>query len=162
GCPGEMASGNCSDTTDIDPTTGRPIVTQPTAAIDRFAATVPGYQAVLLMEGANDIDHTNPNTTSPGLAGLTSMLSIANRIGLKPFLASIPPEVPTFTYGGINPQAVRNFNAQVRTLALTTQGVTLVDVEAAFGSSPAPFLSCDGLHPNSAGYQLIADTFFNI
>ena len=39
-------------------------------------------------------------------------------------------------------------------------GATLVDVYQAFGGSADPYIGQDGLHPNSSGYQTMAETFF--
>ena len=38
-----------------------------------------------------------------------------------------------------------------------TKGVPFVDMVAAFGSAFQPLLSPDGLHPNDAGYQRMAE-----
>jgi lysophospholipase L1-like esterase len=41
----------------------------------------------------------------------------------------------------------------------TSETVPFADVNAAFGSDAASLIGFDGLHPNPAGYQRIADTF---
>jgi lysophospholipase L1-like esterase len=53
---------------------------------------------------------------------------------------------------------VPTFNDQIRALA-TSEGVPLADVYQAFGSDAPTLIGFDGLHPNPAGYQRIADTF---
>jgi lysophospholipase L1-like esterase len=147
GCPGEQAGGVC-------PPTGQ-------KAVDRFRTLVTSgsYQAVLLMEGANDIN-PDPTVTTAGLTGLQTMIRLAKTSRVRPFLATIPPEIAGRFYK-VDPDAVRSFNARVRSLAVL-ESVTLVDVEVAFGASAGQLISCDGLHPNALGYQKIADTFFEI
>ena len=53
------------------------------------------------------------------------------------------------------------FNAEVRKLA-TNEGAILVDIFAAFGGEPGTLIGNDGLHPTEAGYQRIAETFFEV
>ncbi len=63
-------------------------------AFDRFTRVVINphiYQAVLLMEGANDINRLA--SPSGGINGLRAMIEAAKAAGLRPFLATIPPEI---------------------------------------------------------------------
>jgi len=46
----------------------------------------------------------------------------------------------------------------MRSIALS-EGVTLVDVYAAFGGDTMTLIDFDGLHPTPAGYERIAQTF---
>jgi lysophospholipase L1-like esterase len=115
------------------------------------------YDAVLLMEGANDVNAQTPNN---GITGLQQMLHLAKGGGVRPFLATIPPEIEG-RYYSLSSAAVRSFNNSVRSLA-AFENVTLVDVETAFGATPGNYISCDGLHPNAEGYRIIANSFFNV
>jgi lysophospholipase L1-like esterase len=50
-------------------------------------------------------------------------------------------------------------NARLASLAVET-GAVLVDIYAAFGDG-AGLIGPDGLHPTEAGYQKIAETFYD-
>jgi lysophospholipase L1-like esterase len=167
GCPGEAAgslpgSGSAPETADQDGCGP--------AAIDRFQTIVigGGYQAVLLMEGTNDIGAADREDGSPAaITELRAMVDAAKARGVRVFLATIPPEQSNpdpVPYDRSRPDdLVQGLNNMIRGLA-TSERVTLVDVYNAF---PPPslynlygLLSRDGLHPLPAGYQLIAETFF--
>jgi lysophospholipase L1-like esterase len=125
------------------------------------------YQSLLLMEGTNDIFYGDPagvnnavNGNPPGSSGLALMVSTARSRGLRVFLATVPPMVPGGARACGN-HLVVPLNNQIRALA-ASQGVTLVDVYAGMGSAFAQYIGPDGLHPNVAGYDNIATTFFNV
>ncbi|HEX7140652.1 MAG TPA: GDSL-type esterase/lipase family protein, partial [Vicinamibacterales bacterium] len=86
------------------------------------------------------------------------MVSTAKSQGLRVFLATVPPMVPGGSRACRNPLVVP-LNDRIRALA-ASQGVTLVDVYAGMGSAFAQYIGPDGLHPNVAGYDNIATTFF--
>jgi len=134
-------------------------------APQRFSATIltlpPSYETVLLMEGANDLCEQCNN--EPAIEGLRTMIRGATAHGIRPFLATIPPQVAG-RYYSLDPMLARAFNEQVRALAVQER-VTLVDVEGGFdktglGPSYGDYISCDGLHPTAPGYALIANIFF--
>ena len=151
GNPGEAAGDNTAN---------------PTAVV-RFIGLVGSraYQVVLILEGSNDIFYGDPNAEQPAIDGLRVMLRYAKSQSVRPYLATIPPMVapnprtscdPVCRGGGF--ALVNDLNDRIRTLA-TTEGVTLVDVNQAFGGNLA-LIGPDGLHPNANGYAKIADTFF--
>jgi len=115
------------------------------------------YKVLLLMEGVNDF----PNYQS-ALGAMRTMVEYGKRRGEIVYLATVPPENPnTNACGkrGGNWAYVDPYNSGLRSLA-SAEGVTLVDVNAAFGGDTTTLIDCDGLHPSPAGYQVIADTFF--
>ena len=115
------------------------------------------YQAVLIMEGSNDL-YGASNLTGT-VSGLRAMVANARNLGLRVYLATIPPIDPLGSRGRTyNSQLVPDLNDRIRSLA-ASEGATLVDVYQAFGGNLSS-MSFDGLHPNAAGYTLIANTFF--
>jgi lysophospholipase L1-like esterase len=51
-------------------------------------------------------------------------------------------------------------NVQIRALA-ASEGVVLVDANAAMAPQGAALIGGDGLHPTEQGYQVLAQTFFD-
>jgi lysophospholipase L1-like esterase len=131
-----------------------------TNTLSRFVSRTSGFDVVLLMEGANDL----PNASASSIAaGLGRMIDNARSRGVKPYLATIPPEnassqcIPGCrgSYAGLVPP----LDDQIRLLA-ASKGVPLVDVFQAFHGDVLTLIGPDGLHPSAAGYHVIADTFF--
>ncbi len=121
-----------------------------------------GYDSVLLLEGANDLADAvkDSKAYSAALANLRQMVRDARDRGLRVFLATLPPENPK-GFRGTGAALVNDFNAQIR-LMVQSEGISpVVDVAQAFGGDLS-LLSSDGLHPNQAGYQLMADTFYKV
>lgn len=126
----------------------------------RFSSLVGGgsYDAVLIMEGANDVSDRDDRAIAAAINSLRQMLRDARSRGVRPYLATIPPEVP----GGSRALAwnyVPPFNEQVRTLA-TSEGVTVVEVYQGLITDTNRFIGTDGLHLTEDGYARVADVFF--
>ena len=148
GCPGEAV-------TDTNPDT-----------FARFVALTSSgaYDAVLIMEGTNDLmdAHVSGDMSIPGRAGarLRLMVEDARSRNLRPFLATIPPMNKDGSRGShYGYELVADFNSSVRLIA-SAEGVPLVDVEQKFGGNLS-LLGADGVHPTADGYQAIADVFFD-
>jgi lysophospholipase L1-like esterase len=118
-----------------------------------------GYQAVLIMEGSNDVNLAVGDSVvrTNALANLRTIVRSARNAGLRTYLATIPPMVKRPGGRGVGADLVPGFNDSVRSIA-SSEGVTLVDVYEAFGGDSS-LLGADGLHPNASGYQRIADRF---
>ena len=119
------------------------------------------YQALLLMEGANDIADRDSRTMQRALDAVRSMVQIAKGRGLKVFLATLPPQNPNgcCPNRGLSATMVVPYDDGLRAIA-GSENVPLVDVYQAFGGDTTTLVDFDGLHPTAAGYQVIADTFF--
>ena len=119
------------------------------------------YEVILLMEGSNDIyggTGGNPLGIPPAIANLRRMIGVARNLNIPLFLATVPPMNPAGFRGALGYQTVPALNAEIGLLA-RSERVQLVDVFQAF-SGNLSLLSADGMHPNQAGYELIAQTFY--
>jgi lysophospholipase L1-like esterase len=133
------------------------------ATLVRFMALMSSrqYSVVLIMEGSNDIFYGDASEEPPAIDGLRRMISNAKGLGIRPYLATIPPMNPATCVPvcrGLAWSLVSGFNDNVRMLA-KTEGVDLVDVYLGFGGNLA-LIGPDGLHPAAEGYAKIADLFF--
>ena len=115
-------------------------------------------QAVLLMEGANDLVNFGDAGVDPAIAALGTMASHATARGLPVFLATLPPENPAGR-NGIAAGVVSSLNAKIASLA-TRQQLILVDVNAAFHGD-LTLIGADGLHPTDGGHEVIAQAFYD-
>jgi len=128
------------------------------------AAALPGVllkvnpQVLLLQEGANDVNQGN----SPAniAASLRSMIREARGRGIQPYVGTLLP----MRAGSCRGSAASNVppaNDQIRAM-VASEGVPLVDLYQAFGGVPGTLIGPDGLHPTEAGYQKMAETFFDV
>jgi lysophospholipase L1-like esterase len=115
-------------------------------------------EVVLLFEGVNDLAGGESSKISVVVNNLRTMIQTARGRGAQVFLATLLPEIP----GGRRTGAIALIvpaNDQIRALA-AGQGVPLVDLYQAFNGMERVLIGDDGLHPNPAGYEKIADVFF--
>jgi lysophospholipase L1-like esterase len=120
------------------------------------------YGALLLMEGANDVNLVpGDSCVLPKAFGVIKrMVDDAKSRGLAVVLATIPPSIPPGCCNrAVGHDVVPVYDAMLRALA-SDEHIPLADVYTAFGSDAPSLLGADGFHPNVSGYQRIADTFF--
>jgi len=120
----------------------------------------PAY--TLILYGTNDWNapECQDNPACHTVSNLRSIVQTTKSFRSLPFIATIPPTNPALTPAG-RIQWVADVNNLIRPMA-QQQGAFLVDVEKAFlsqGGDLSRFFS-DHVHPNDAGYSLIAQTFF--
>jgi lysophospholipase L1-like esterase len=127
--------------------------------VNRFSTVLSGHDVVLLMEGSNDVTDRDSRLLSTSIANLRQMLRTAKGRGLRPYLATIPPQNPNGFRGAFGAGLVPAFDDQVRSLA-ASENVPLVDVYQTLNADIGKFIGPDGLHPSIAGYAKIADLFF--
>jgi lysophospholipase L1-like esterase len=112
-------------------------------------------EVLLLLEGANDLNKVgNRDAISPTIGALEELIGEGTSRGVKVFVGTLPPQ----RTGAKSHFAefVEDFNADVRKMA-PEEGATLVDLFA--GMSIAD-VGEDGLHPTEAGYQRMAEIWF--
>ena len=121
------------------------------------------YQALLLMEGSNDI--FSQESIAPAVDNIRQMVRYAKNNGVRVYLATIPPQSTAIGSGPFCPARngglpyVPSYNTQLRNLA-ALEGVPLVDVYTALSTNLSLYIDCDGLHPTAAGYTRIAQEFY--
>jgi len=113
-------------------------------------------EAVLLMEGTNDLSLWREGGISRAADALEDMVNAARARGARVFLATLPPQREGGKGGGV--ELVRELNKAIRAVA-AEEGAVLVDVYAALVTDLDRYIGADGLHPTEAGYERIAETF---
>ena len=85
------------------------------------------------------------------------MIGEAQRRNIAVLLATLPPQNPAGSRGG-GADALPALNREIVKRA-ADEGATLVDLTAALGTFQG-YIGADGLHPTPAGYQRIAEVWF--
>lgn len=139
------------------------------SGVQRFkedALDVPGVKGVLLQEGINDLG-LPPATTTPAqlIAGYEQVIAMAHAAGVKIWLGTLLPASNAIFDGTAtapHSEAYREqVNAWIRSQHLADG---IVDFDAALRDPTDPstlnprYSGPDHLHPNLAGYQLMANT----
>ena len=106
---------------------------------------------ITIFYGNNDDGFYNPSWT---IGNLRYIIRQAKTNGTKPVVATL---TPVFGEWAWRKSSLITLNQQIRSLA-ASEGIACADMEASFGWNQSLILS-DGMHPNSAGHQIIANTF---
>ena len=117
-------------------------------------------QVLLLQEGANDINQGQPPLATL-VSDLRAMVREAHARGMVVFVGTLLPQRPRACRAYDFCDGVADsipLNAQIRTM-VASEGAVLVDLYPLFDGQTATLLGLDGLHPNEAGYQKMADAF---
>ena len=108
---------------------------------------------ILIMEGTNDLLYYGISPSST-LRYLSAMIDISRKYDVLPILSTLTPDTKNSgknIEGDYNPQIIR----------LTSEKkIPLADQYKAVASKWYS-LTYDGLHPNDAGYKVMADTWFD-
>lgn len=147
GSPGECASVSCNSFT--------------VAGRDRLPATMQGiHDLVVILEGVNDTNAIASDSFIEG--GLRAMVQTVKSAGKSVVLCGLLPVKANEDTGEFraSPSRIASMNGRLAQIA-AEEAVPFVDMVAAFGSAFQPLLSPDGLHPNDAGYQRMAEAIAN-
>lgn len=132
-------------------TTDGPQSSYGAAVIDDILAQYnPKY--ITIFFGCNDVGFYSADWT---IGNLRYMIRSAKAHGTKPVVATL---TPVFGQWAWRKPYVIALNQKIRLLA-SEEGINCADLEAAFGWNSAYIIS-DGMHPNSAGHTVIANTFY--
>ncbi len=133
----------------------------------RVGASLATYRAayILILYGTNDWNDGECRTEFPcyTIDALRSMVHQARDAGTFPVVGTIPPVNPSYADRDAEARNdwVRRMNDLVRAMA-RQERAPIADIHGAFLRQPSlPPLYADFLHPNDAGYQLVAQTFFD-
>ena len=132
------------------------------ATLDRLRSELSrtGAQVLLLMEGVNDLRGFNHHVEEVPkvIKALGDFIREARARGAQVLLATLPPNDAAGCRGQHTWDMIVPNNDQLKGLA--GNGVTIVDIFAAFGGEPGVFVGFDGLHATEAGYERMAQAFF--
>ena len=128
----------------------------------RFRPDVINLQpkGVVLLAGTNDIaENTGKETLEEIEGNIASMSELARANGIRMVLCSILPASDYRWHLGLQPAAkIRTLNAWIKDYA-AKNGIVYVDYYASMANSEGGLqaeLSPDGVHPNKAGYAIMA------
>jgi lysophospholipase L1-like esterase len=140
---------------------------QGVSGLHRFrqdALEVPGVRAVIVLEGINDLGIPPSTVTAEQLiAGYRQLIAMAHAAGKRIWLATLLPASNALLHGTLSPNcepAREAVNAWIRAQRLA-DGV--IDFDKAMRDPANPttirpaYVGPDNLHPNLAGYQVMAD-----
>lgn len=140
------------------------------ARFDRDALDIPGVRAILLLEGINDIGWAfdprgdgGPVTAADIIGAYRDLIRRAHAKGLRIFLGTLTPYEGA-KYSRPQGEKVREeVNAWIRK-GQGFDGVVDFDEALRDPASPLDYLGADqcgdDLHPNDAGYRIMAETAF--
>jgi lysophospholipase L1-like esterase len=121
-------------------------------------------EVLLLQEGINTLNQKHKEGIPLVVDGLRTMIQEARSRSITVFAGTLLPERPggcrAYDYNEDFDDIIEA-NVQIRRM-IGTHGAVLVDLYEAFNGHTARLIGEDGLHPSAAGYQRIAETFFDV
>ena len=131
-------------------------------AFDRFRAALTALrpEVVLLQEGVNDLHQFGTSAVPEIAKALRQMVVEAKSRGACASTSARCSRSACVPAVRSPRSLIAPANDQIRAMA-AAEGVPLVDLYQAFGGQTSTLLGIDGLHPNEAGYQRMANTFFD-
>ncbi len=129
---------------------------------DRYPSALRQSQAqvLLLQGGTNDLNTEGARAIGDVVARLERITRDAQGRGVAVVLTTLTPHRPG-SPKGTAPAEVRELNGRILDLCRRYQ-TGCADLYAAFGGEQSPLIGADGLHPTPAGYDVIAETYFEV
>jgi lysophospholipase L1-like esterase len=124
--------------------------------------TVDMPEVLLLQEGVNTVNAHRADGIPLVVEGLRGMIREARRRGITVLAATLLPEraggCRAYDYAQGHEDIIAA-NVRIRGM-IGAEGGVLVDLYEAFNGRTSLLIGQDGLHPSAAGYQQMADAFF--
>jgi lysophospholipase L1-like esterase len=135
-----------------------------TGALSRLGSVLQkGGDVFLLMEGTNDVNEKVSEETT--LFNLNQLASRAENKGMQAVHITVVPRLPSAGTDGNN-RITAELNGRIRDLAWSKQRKLADPFEVFFNETPDFTLLYEGgidkLHPNAAGYDLLAKTVADV
>jgi lysophospholipase L1-like esterase len=116
--------------------------------------------AVIILIGTNDVaGNTGPMTQKMTLDNIASMVDMARASNIRPIIASIPPSSDFPWHKGLEPaEKIKALNTLIQAYC-NEHNVPYVDYYSALADDKGGMkdgTSIDGVHPNAAGYAIMA------
>ncbi|MGE0812684.1 MAG: SGNH/GDSL hydrolase family protein [Vicinamibacterales bacterium] len=124
---------------------------------DLLANAARGADALLLLDGAEDLLNYGANGVSAAIGGMNELAREGRRRGARVFIAYLPPSIQG-RQRSVPDAAIRSYNDQL-SIVVRGEGAVGVDLYAALSQDLNRYIGVDGLHPTEAGYRRIADEF---
>ena len=125
--------------------------------------TADAPEVLLLQEGINTLNANHAAGIPAVVDGLRTMIQEARSRGIVVLAGTLLPERPggcrAYDYAEGHDDIIAA-NVEIRAM-VGTEGAILVDLFEAFNGRTGLLIGQDGLHPSAAGYQKIAEAFFN-
>lgn len=130
---------------------------------DRYPAALrqANPQVLLLQGGVNDLNTEGARSITDVVTRLERITRDAQGRRVSVILATLTPQRPGSTRGTTSPAVLRDLNGRILDLCRRYQ-TGCVDLYAAFGGEQSPLIGSDGLHPTPAGYDTIAEAYFEV
>ncbi len=117
-------------------------------------------QVIILLTGANDLMARGEAAIPQATRAIENMARDAQRRGIGVVLSTLPPQRPGSTRGVASSEVVQ-LNREIRGLC-ARYGMACADVYTAMGGDFSPLIGADGLHPTLAGYDRMAETYYEV
>jgi len=117
-------------------------------------------KVVVILAGTNDIaENTGKMTLEESKGNIESMVELALANGIRPVLCSVLPSTEFWWHKGLEPASkIKALNVLIKDYA-AKNGLVYVDYYSAMDNGEGGLkkeLSPDGVHPNAAGYAVMA------
>jgi lysophospholipase L1-like esterase len=125
----------------------------------RDAITQPGVKYLMIFSGVNDIGSGSASTADALIKAYQQVIKDAKAAGMITIGGTIAPFQGNSYYSTVHEQARKKVNSWIVTGGGFDKAFDISAVLADGERLQKKFDSGDGLHPNVAGYQALADAF---
>lgn len=115
---------------------------------------------IIVLAGANDLFAERARAIPSVVGAIESITRDAQGRGVEVILSTLPPQRPG-SPRGLAHKKVADLNGLIFGLC-SRYWARCADVYTAMGGDFSPLIGADGLHPTLAGYDRMAQTYFDV